>query len=379
MKLKQESYEVEGKEKSQYLHRLDISLHGLSRGLFHEKDKERGLDIVNFGRDHNWDLTRLPTKEHVYASLAHLVERVRQEYHWFNYNYFEHDPSMNFGYFDKSTISAESGLPWAFDFIELHSLKKDSTELLARHTSYETHAEYLYNLLRKDEVEPKNVLGKVEEIHKQSMKRSFLERLNKHELLGWDSQKHSLPPRAKKVMSMPGEDLWNLEFITYSPASSQFQVYVMDLWQDTEEPQITEVAGHVKVSDQLVNSLRFGEDNAAWFIIQSIDEKFRSLHPVQVSRGLVGPFENKYLTNPNGIKVLDITKDLLAEDQESSLLRFSRQYSYAPNHEVKGKEIRQVLHIENWSDEFIVCDKKNASRVSSSILGTNVKVIGIKL
>jgi len=208
------------------------------------------------------------------------------------------------------------------------------------------------------------------------MKRSFLEQLQDTELLGWQSTGHSFL-RAEKVRPLGGEELWNLSLIRYDLASSMFQLYVMDIWQDLRDKQITEEKnGEIKVSSQLQQALRFGKDNAAWYILKEIDQQFKSLHPVHVSRALVGPFENKYLTKPDS-PPLSITRELLAEDQNVGLFRFSRQYSYAPNHETHGKELRQIIHRDDWRDEFIICPARYSSRVGKSVLGTNVKILEI--
>ncbi len=368
--VKEQCFAINGEEKVRYLSQLDNSLVTLAKSLGAETNELNTAALRAFGQQNNWDWNRLPRQECTYQNLSQLVERVRQEYKWFDWCINPKDNSLNRGYYDEIRVSSESGLPWVFDFIELRRLKNDGPRMLKKMPSYADCACSLKQLLLEDTVEISEVPGKAREIQKSAMKRSFLEQLGEHEVLGVDTSGFSLEPRAKKIISLGGEELWNVVCMRYSPSSSQFQIYVVDVWQDIREPQITENHGVVSVSPALANSFRFAEDNAAWYIMRCIDENFRSLHPVHVSRGLVGPFENKYC---NG-KVLPITKELLADDSNAGLLRFSRQFSYAPNHESVGGENRQIIYRDDWRDEAIVCSAGSASRVSKSVLGTNVRV-----
>ncbi len=368
-----QSREIKNGEKARSLHQLDRALSALVTGLKIEKPEDRNLK--EFGNAESWNWNRLPKENKTYQIIADLVERVRQEYLWFGWQINSEDPSQNRGYFDKLELSAISGLPWLFNFIELHRLRKTAKESLKEAQSYESLVRDFRKLLLEDHVEIAEVEAKSKEINKAAMRKNFLEQIQDAELLGWESTSYSKKPEARLVLSLGGEQLWNVSFVKYSPSSSMFEIYVVDLWQDVREPLITEANGKAVVSPALEKAFDFGKDNASWYILQSLDKKFKSIHPVHVSRSLVGPFETKYLTNPDDIQILPITQELLAEDSNTALLRFSRQYCYAPNHQVEGEELRQVVPRQNWTDEIIVCPAHYSSRVSKSILGTNVRIL----
>ena len=369
------NHSLTGEEKTRYLHQLNDALTVLANSYTSSHD-ELSPALKTFGEKNDWNWSRLPSQPKTNQTIGELLNLVRREYQWFDCQDHEQDPAQNQGYFENIDVSAEAGLPWSFDFISLHRLRGEARSRLEKMPSYEDTALELRSLLTEDFVDMGEVPARVKEIHKTAMKRNFLEQLQSAALLGWESTGYSLPPQARKISSLGGEELWNISLIRYSPASSMFQLFTLDLWQDIREPQITmSDKGTPIVSPKLDAALKFGEDNAAWYIIQSIDEKFLSLHPVHVSRGLVGPFENKYLTKPDQIKTLPITAELLKGDQKAALLRFSRQYAFAPNHqEVEGR-LQQVVYREDWREEAIVCSARYASRVASSVLGTQVKVI----
>jgi len=186
-----------------------------------------------------------------------------------------------------------------------------------------------------------------------------------------------MKPEARLVQRLGGEDLWNITFINYSPASSHFHLYVIDVWQDIREPQITLHEDNKTgiVSLPLSETLHFADENAAWYILETIDTRFRSLHPVHVSRAIIGPYENKYRVKPETVPALDIARTLIAEDPTTNILRFARQYAYAPNHRTVDEELRQIVAKENWRDEMIVCKGAYAPRVSQALLGRNVRII----
>ncbi len=369
-----EQHIIEGEEKNTYLRQLDFYLDTLIKDLTIEKDVVNTPIIRDFGESHNWDWTRLPKNPGTYKAIAQLLQRIRKEYSWFDWKTFSEDSSKNFGYFEQLNISSELGLPWVFDFVELHRLKKEASKLLGKARSYADIAKDLETILLGDNVEFSEVTERTQKIHKEAMKISFLEKLKDSELLGWESTEHSLQPITTKVIPLGGEELWNIKFISYSPSKSLFSVYVIDLWQDNREPQITESDGLGSVSQELAASLKFSEDNSVWYVLKKIDETFKSLHPVHASRAVIGPFENKYLTKPTSLKVLQTTKEILEENQNFSLLRLSVQYAFAPNHESK-EEIRQIIYREDWCDEFIVCPARYSSKVSSSVLGTRVRIL----
>ena len=377
-----ESYPVAGDEKGSYLKRLDNALNVLAKNLSTIRGDAQDAVLKAFGEQNDWDWTRLPKQRDsyraTYNALSALVQRVRKEYGWFDWIYSSENPENNHGYFDELNISAESGLPWVFDLIELHRLRKDAEALLEKMPSYKDSAVELRKLLLEDYVEIDDIGAKANDIHKSAMQRNFIEHLKDAELLSWESTDFSMKPRVTKIMPLGVESLWNLVFIKYSRASSMFQLYSIDLWQDIREPHIIENASGIgEISGELSGSLTFGDETAAWYILKTIDERFTSLHPVHVSRALIGPFENRYLTKPDAIKPLGITQELLKDDKEAALLRFSRQYAYAPNHEAVGDRVQQVIYRENWNDEFIVCPAKYSPSVSKSVLGTSVRIFEV--
>ncbi|GEM_PF-4183960 len=370
---------LSGEEKERYLGQLDSSLRSLVSGLRQGRSSHSEDSLRAFGTQNNWAWNRLPsfsgTASGTYSCLSELADRVRQEYEWFGWKTFPVDASKNRGYFEELTISAETGLPWQFDFIELHRLKREAPKLLQGMPDYASGTRQLRELLLEDYAELADVHARAEAVHKAAVKRSFLEQLAQSELLSWESTQYSMPPRASRVMPQGVETLWNVRYITYSLATSMFHVYVLDVWQDEREPQITEKDGNTYVSQALERRLHFGEENEAWYMITAIDGAFKSIHPVHASRMTIGPFENRYLMRPDRIKPLPVTAELLKKDANAGLLRASIQYSYAPNHEAAGKEVRQVVHTEDWRDEIIVAPRGYSADVSASVLGTSVRVL----
>jgi hypothetical protein len=373
---KNECHEISGEEKERYLKQLDGALGVLVQCLV--EDRSRTPMLKEFGDRNAWDWDRLPKQDFTYKTLAELAGRVKGEYRWFDWQVFPAEVQNNCGYFERLGISSASGLPWFAEFTELHRLKRDAAELLRAIPEHRLSAKGLSRLLMTDEVESEAVPQAVYAIHKNAMRRNFLERLRSVDLLGWQTIDFSLPPRAKKIIPLGGEDLWSIDFLKFNPASGMFEAYVIDVWQDLREPQIHEEENGIKLSEAFQAVLKTcTEDSAAWFVLKEIDDSFRSLHPVHVSKALIGPFENRYMTNPQFVP-LNITAELLREDGNTGILRFSRQYSYAPNHEPVGEEIRQVVYREKWADEVIVCPANCSSRVANSVLGTNVKILEAK-
>jgi hypothetical protein len=254
--------------------------------------------------------------------------------------------------------------------MRLHYIRDKAGAELAGLKSYQDSSKELANLLRTDGKPIEQVPAEAERIYKSILRRSFLEQLQSTELIGWKSG--GLRPIATKLLPFGGEDLWRIKHAR-AMTGSMYEVYVIDVWQDNAEPQILEKDGKAEVSQQLESSLKFGMSNQAWFVLKELDETFKSLHPVHISRGLVGPFENKYATQ---LDTLPITQEILGENPDFGILRFRRQYSYAPNQTTtKNKETRQVVYHQDWSDEVLVCPAQYATRVTDSVLGTNVRVV----
>ncbi len=368
---REEESTLTGEAKSAYLRRLDLALGVLAKEL--SCTPQISQKLKDFGDKEGWDWSRIPAKN-TYGLITQQVQRIQEEYRWFDWNYNAEDPSKNRGYFTEVNISTQYGLPWFLNFTTLHRLRKEAPELLKRIPACSELAKQLKDTLLEDVLETEAVPDKTKKLHQQAMKRNFLEQLKDAELLGWESSKYCLTPKVTKLVSLGVEELWNLTFARYSPATGMFQAYAIDLWQDMRDKQIKETENGTVISPLLDRALDFSKDNAAWYVIQEIDDRFDSLHPVHVSKCLIGPFENRYLTYPQDIEPLPITTELLKEDSDAALLRFSRQYSYAPNSQETDGKVRQIIYREDWRDEVIVCPAAYAPRVASSVLGTNVRI-----
>ncbi len=366
-----------GDEQSRYLSQIDKFLGVLAQNLVFEKEADHFKTMEDFAKRKDWDWQRLPKFTNTYKTLSNMVQTVREEYQWLDWQTSKDDPSKNKGYFEEANINASSGLPWQFDFIALNKLKKSAPDKLKKLPSFTKLAQNLDRLLLQDDVEIGNVSGVAEDIHKQAMRINYLEQLKDATLLGWESS--DLKPTITKLKSFAGETQFNISFVNYSLASGMFQAYTIDLWQDIRETHIEKDSnGEYQLTNQLRSALKFNSDSlAAWYVLKKIDEGFESLHPVHVSKSLIGPFETKYQTGSNEIPQLPITKELLEEDPEAGFLRFSRQYTYAPNHKTKGKELAQVIYREDWRDEMIITPAKYSSRVADSVLGTQIRIIEV--
>jgi len=344
--------------------------------LKHGADPEHSAALKTFGDEHNWDWKRLPEPGANYPIISDLVEQVRQEYLWFGWRYHEDDPSRNRGHYYNITVSSESGLPWIYDFINLAKLKENIEYNLGKCPTYKQINNQFKELLLTDSERINNVVSKAKyDLHKDVMHRNFYEQLAEAELLCENRTEIKNGLKIKKVLDLGGETLWNLSYGRLSSSLGMYQVYTIDLWQDIREPQIVEdEQGNVTISPELRRSLKFSEENAAWYVISELDKQFKSVHPVHVSKMLVGPYENKYLTKPDEIRPLKVTSRILVRNSQVGLLRASIKYSYAPNHEVTEKGNRQIVYREDWSDEIVVCPAAYSSLASKSLLGDRVRI-----
>lgn len=379
--LSQKTHPVRDEEKRDYIFALDSALTSLSRFLSSHTDSV-SRELKDFGDANKWDWTRIPEHQNTSSLLAELVDRVRSNYSWFGEKTNSANPTDNYKWFKEINVSAESGLPWLFDFVELHRLKNEGKNILARMDGYREQARKLGDVLLHDTTPIEEVRTNVSDLRSDSLasaalKRNFLEKLQVAELLEWKIGKASLAPRANLIILLGSESLWNISSINYNSVSGMFECLTFDAWQDDQDQQITpDEAGNIVISDRLKGALQFAEENKAWYIIQQIDANFTGLHPVNLTRGLIGPFENKYMTAPRRERqMLPSSAKILAKDPQAAFLRFKRQYSYAPNHREVGGRILQIIHQEDWCDEYIMTPAEYAKEVSQSVLGTNVKVI----
>ena len=369
---RQENIQINGEDKDRYLRQLDLSLDVLAKSLVSEKDPIKTDAVISFAEQNEWDMSRLPADCGTYRNLAQLVDRVRREYNWFDWKTFSGEPTRNFGYFEVLDVSTRTGLPWVFNFTELHRLKRDASDLLGKAEPYADSVRKLRSLLLHDTTEIDGVKSKARDLHREAMKRSFLDKIKGAELLGWESSGYSLEPSAKKLVELGPEELWEVTFIRYSPVTSQFHMYVLHTWQDGRDKQLVQKNGSAELSAKLLDTIKFGEQNTAWYMLTAIDKKFKSMHPVHLARGVLGPFENRYLTEG---EVLPVTKELLTTDPGFNLLRLSMQYTFAPNSEVVEKESRQVVYTEDWRDEVLLVPARYSAKVNSSVEGTRVRVL----
>jgi hypothetical protein len=363
---------VEQEEQQRYLNQLDRAMGALSDGLTKDRDAQHLARLTTFAQEKQWDWKRLPKEQATYATLSKLVERVRQEYQWFSWKDAEKNPEENIGYFERLNISAETGLPWFADLMELHRLRRESGKLLSQMPEYKDLVSRLHSSLTTDKLTPEQVQQLTQDLHKGAMKRNFIDMIRNASLLGWESKEFSMPAQTTLLLPLGAESLWNVTFIRYAMESGMYHLYTIDTWQDTQGEQHITQKG---ISKELHTNLQYGQNVSAWYILKEIDDSFSALHPVHVSRGLMGPFENKYRTLPGDISPLPITQSLLQADSNASLLRFSRQYSYAPSHKEEGEQLRQVLYREDWRDELIVCNPSHSARVSESLEGADIRII----
>jgi len=372
-----EKTEISGERKDDYLKRLDSALTAITSNLQLGMSGSHLERLNEFASQNSWEMHRLPRFQDTYQRLATLNDRVRQEYDWLQWHDDKPNPINNFGYFEEIGISSRSGLPWVWDFVALSRLKKDVDEELARIGSHEGLLRDFRRLLIEDYVDCEEVPSNAQRIHSQAMKRRFLEKLKESEIIGWKNRGRDPVFSIDKTADLGGEKLWNISCINYSRAESMFYLLVIDLWQDIlNPPEIREDNDKVEVSDQLRNRLSGFSGNEAWYVIKAIDDAFPSLHPVHVSKARVGPFENRYLLRPSQTPLPGLI-ELLKMNPDEGFLRFSRQYSYAPNHEVVGNNQRQILYRTDWSDEIITCPPSFSAQLSDSVLGTDIRIIEV--
>lgn len=368
--------DLSGNERAEYFASLQRNLRVLATSLAEEKNSYQEAQLAEFGRQKGWNLDRLPPVDFTYKILSKLIKGVCEQYSWLSDVVDKENSECNRGYFDKSMISVESGLPWVFDFVELHRVNREAPTLLANLPSYDNMVKRAVAVLSGDTFSIDESRTRAFEMHRSAMKRSFLEQIASAELYPWEGVSGGIF-YAQKIIPLGAETLWNVHGVRYLPNAHMFEAYVVDAWQDSSAPAVIKENGANTsgiVAPELIKEFNFSIDNAPWFVLRNIDEKFRNLHPVHVSRALIGPFENKHMTN----HLIPVVADVIKEEPDCSVLRFSRQYSYAPNHKVEGSVLRQEIYRETWADEIIVAPSKHSSRIAKGVEGTNVRVIEIK-
>lgn len=358
---------LSGQDKEEYLATLESLLNVLETGML-SLPPDYSDRVLQFGQQKGWDWARLPKEQAAYQRMAEVVEQVRQEYSWFM-SIESPEPEKNRAYFDEIELSPESGLPGLWGFVTLGGIRQNVHKLMAETPGYDDTARSLQSLLLEDYAPVPEIPDKAQALRKDALRRNFLEQIRMADLLNW---RVGTPPaiKARKVRSEGAEELWSITAIQYEASSGMFHLYIIDAWQDISEHVFQQSGEGVEISPLFAPKLNFGGLNEAWYILKAIDRAFPSLHPVHVSRGILGPWESRYTTQR-----LPILQALLKENPNSHVLRFTRQYSFAPNHEEISGELRQIVSIEDWRDEILVCPSMYAADVSRSVQGTDIKVL----
>jgi hypothetical protein len=361
---------IAGDEKARFLNALDCSLACLVTALQAGKDWELSDALFSFGSKNQWDWSRLPTEIQDSSKLATLVQKAREFYTLFDWHEDKANPLNSRGYYTELGISTETGLPWAWDFIRLHTIKNNLSFHLLQTMPYEQGVMQLAELLTGDLRTPDEARLQVVGLHEGAMKRNFLEMLKENPLMSKSIEGYAYGPVVEKLVSLGAETCYSVSLLLYSRASGTFQAYVLELWQDILKPHIIETPEGFQLSSAFKDALWFAEQNAPWFILSSIDKRFESLHPVHVSRAIIGPYENRYMAAP------ELAKQLLIKAPDTALLRARMEYSYSPNHTENSEcQLQQVLYRESWYDEIIVAPAGHAASIASSVLGDRVRVV----
>ncbi len=370
-------YTIKGGEKNAYMRQVNSALAALVSAVSGTKNIVLTETLREFGKKHEWDWSRIPNIVDNPAALAEQIKLVQEQYQWLDWLTFPNEPQMNRGYVDEIEINSNTGLPWQYNFITLQRLKEQSPQLLEEMPSYDQSAQQLADMLKTDDVSIDQVVMQAGNIQTAAMKRNFLEQLTNAELVGYNLIGKCKEPKAVKIERRGGETCWAINLVSYSLASGMFQIYIIHAWEEMlHSSYFTETENGVEIAPMLKASLNFSEENTGWFIISKLDEDFPGLHPFHVTRALIGPFENRFLTSSsNPYQRLPVTGAILKDDQNAGILRASIQYSFAPNTINTKEGVKQELYMEDWRDEFIVCPSQYSAQVSGSVEGQKVRVV----
>jgi hypothetical protein len=370
------NHEIKSQDKWHYLRILDHSLEVLITNLKSGTPEKYTAALQTFGNKHDWNWHRISNIGNSYQILANLIQEVQEEYQLLAWHYDKEDPSNNKGHFYDVTVSSDTGLPWIYDLINLSKLKENADERLERLPTYNQINDQFRQLLMTDQESLSTIMSTVKyNCHRKAMERNFYEHLKQVNLICENRVEVKNNLKCTKVLDFGGESLWNISYAKLSSSLGMYNIYSINLWQDLLDPQIVgNDDGNVEITRGLRSKLNFGADSDAWYIISEIDKEFKSLHPVHVTKMLLGPFENRYQTKPETVNQLDIATELLIRNPQIGLLRANVQYSYAPNHEVADEGTRQIIHRHDWHDEIIVCPAQYSALVSNSVLGDRIRV-----
>ncbi|HLC66907.1 MAG TPA: hypothetical protein VJK52_04670, partial [Candidatus Nanoarchaeia archaeon] len=177
-----EQYPISGGVQRSYLRSLDRMLQ-VASAHFAGLSNEYSPETKAFGAANQWDWERLPHHPTTYRTFAQLTDRVRQEYRWFDWIDDAAHPSDNRGFFEELGISAVSGMPWGFSFIELARLKEKVAECREKIPAPDVLVQDLRAALLYDETPIDAVSAKTLAIHRHAMRRNYLEQLEQAQLL----------------------------------------------------------------------------------------------------------------------------------------------------------------------------------------------------
>ncbi|HLP79597.1 MAG TPA: hypothetical protein VK158_03110 [Acidobacteriota bacterium] len=364
---------ITGSEKERYLDSLDASLSVLCHNLKNEQlFRKESVEAV--ARASSWDWSRLPSFNHTSDILVTQLQRVRNMYDLMRSITTDPTPAKNRSHLRELGISTESGLPWYSSITDIIIHKERRDEFLNSLPQYDALALKLQDLLSSDEVDMTEVAQHADKIYQTALQRNYFEYLGDQLLIGPADMQKKDSIIVKKEIDLGVETLWSVSSIQYSRARGMFQIYVMDLWEDVpaegDEPFVKkEGEGVDTLSDKFAREFDFSENNDAWYMLQKIDEEYPTIHPVHMTRLLVGPFDNQYFTSPQGFKPFPVSLALIDKDKEFDLLRCSRDYAYAPNAEVRQGRTFQKIHRMKWNDLFSVTKAKYAGTVAEHLLG----------
>ena len=354
-------------EKSEYLKTLDLALASLSKSLYIQKT-ELQQPFIDFNPE---KLILLPDVSIIFKSLGELVQVAKEHYALFDWIENNADPEKNMGYFDEIGVWTGSGLPWTFDFVELERLKIESSKIMAEMPTYDFLQQEMQKEIRSDRSDPTDLRVRVIGLYRDSMKRKFIEHLSSSEMVSWNGNStFTLAP--KKISPLGLESLWQINMIVYSKGDSIMNLYSLIVSQDNKMEYVSQKG----VSPHLLSRMNgFAVQNVSWYILNELDKEFPGLNPVHISRGILGPYETKYFTGNNVFGSIAIVKEILAEDESASVLRFQRQFCYSEGQDVVKGQLRQKTRQVDFRDQYLVCQPQYSGRISQSLAGSNVKII----
>ncbi len=347
---------LHGPQKEAYLCGFLLALEALTEGVRDMAGRAGALLLEDFARSERWDLSRLPDPSHWRQHLGDQLGALAEHYSWLG------KPGS------QQALNADprSGMPWAFDLVELQRSKTEAASALAKLPTFEALQSRYRELLLLDTTPDDQVLPQVRALCQQARHRDYLQRLSEAPLIDWRSQAENI--QFSRLKTLGGESLWLLGVIRFFPEQSTFSLATVALWQDIREEVL---GGPGPLPAELRNALRFSWDTAPVTLIERIDRAFGSLHPVHASIAQLGPYERAGAPVARAL----LPPNALPEDPSRGVLRLNIQYTLAPNHEEQDGELRQKTYPRPWIDEFVTCPVGHASALAHAVLGTQLIVL----